>query len=463
MSTLFKAISELKQHQFVNDELYHPIDVQMTIATPSGDQSVIGFIKKRSDTMIVELMDDRKIECAVTHRFISPRGEIHASDLVSRDMIKTSNGYVAVRSIYESKRDAEVFDIEIAHPSHVYYTADGVLHHNTSMCAALSMMLYSHGLQTLVIVPSKDLVTQTVDEFRDRLQNFDVTIGEYSGESKHIDHPIVVGTWQSLQNAAHYMSYFQAVIVDEAHGVKANVVRDLINEHGKHISHRYGCTGTFPKGAVDKYALTTSIGRIVREVRAKWLIEQGYLSEIQILPVETLDDDPKLPDYASERAFITNMSERTEAIARYIEELRREYGNTLVLVNTSALAQGRELNKLIDGSVYLDGTSASAVREANYQQFDCRDDMIVIASAGIASTGISIDRIFCLVLLDTGKSFVKCIQSVGRGLRKKGDKNKIFVVDVYAKMKYAKKHYKERKSYYVEAEYPVLDVHKLRY
>jgi superfamily II DNA or RNA helicase len=89
--------------------------------------------------------------------------------------------------------------------------------------------------------------------------------------------------------------------------------------------------------------------------------------------------------------------------------------------------------------------------------------MIIIASAGIASTGISIDRIFCLVLLDTGKSFVKCIQSVGRGLRKKGDKSKIHVADIYSKLKYAKKHYKERKKFYEEAQYPLNPVKKLKY
>ena len=333
----------------------------------------------------------------------------------------------------------------------------------TSMCAALSMVLHLNGLQTLIIVPSSDLVTQTVNEFRHHLSAYPVTIGEYSGSQKDIDHPIVVATWQSLQNVPHYMGFFNAVIVDEAHGAKANVIKELINTHGKHISHRYGCTGTFPKPLVDKYSLKLSIGRIVREVPAAWLIEQGYLSEILIEPVETVDEDPDLPDYASERAYLTNHESRNEAIARYIQELRQKYGNTLVLVNTQSLAQGREIADLIPDAVYLDGTSSSSIRQEQYLQYADRDDMIVIASAGIASTGISIDRIFCLVLLDTGKSFVKCIQAVGRGLRRKGDKCKIFVVDLYSRLKYAKKHAKDRKTYYKEAEYPMTAVKKLKY
>lgn len=333
----------------------------------------------------------------------------------------------------------------------------------TSMCAALSLVLNSYGLQVLVIVPSVDLVKQTADEFRERLREYPLRVGEFSGSEKNIDCPIVVATWQSLQNATHYMAYFNAVIVDEAHGAKAQVIRDLINNHGKHISYRYGCTGTFPKGEVDQYSLKLSIGNIVREVPASYLIKLGYLAEIEIQPVETIDEDPEVPDYAAERAYLTGHDERTQAIAEEVKSFAREHGNTLVLVNQQSLAMGRLLNELIDGSVYLDGKSKSDLRAEEYARYAQQDGITVIASAGIASTGISIDRIFCLVLLDTGKSFTKCIQSVGRGMRRAGDKNKVFVVDIYSKLKYAKKHFKERKKYYDEAGYPINVVNKLKY
>lgn len=333
----------------------------------------------------------------------------------------------------------------------------------TSMCAALSMVLHLNGLQTLIIVPSVDLVTQTANEFREKLAAYPVSVGEYSGGQKDIDHPIVVATWQSLQNVPHYMGYFQAVIVDEAHGAKAEVIKTLINDHGKHISHRYACTGTFPKPVCDQYSLKLSIGRIVREVRAKWLIEQGYLSEIMIEPMETYDEDPELPDYASERSYLTKHEERNQALANKIQDLRAKYGNTMVLVNTQSLQQGREIAALISDAVYLDGGSKNQLRQDEYQRYADRDDVLIIASAGIASVGLSIDRIFCLVLLDPGKSFVKCIQAVGRGLRRKGDKNKIYVVDMYSRLKYAKKHFRERKRFYDEAEYPMTSVTKLKY
>lgn len=88
--------------------------------------------------------------------------------------------------------------------------------------------------------------------------------------------------------------------------------------------------------------------------------------------------------------------------------------------------------------------------------FEEHDDLIVIASSGIASTGISIDRIFCMMLIDPGKSFIKTIQSIGRGLRKGRDKDAVHVVDVHSKLKWARKHARERVKHYTEAGYAVL-------
>lgn len=333
----------------------------------------------------------------------------------------------------------------------------------TSLMAALSLILTRNNLQVIIIVPSSDLVIQTKSEFERFLSSFDITIGEYSGSIKDIDHSIVISTWQAMQNNPDIMKSFTAVIVDEAHGIKGEVIKKLINDYGRHISHRYAVTGTMPKPLTDQYSLKLSIGRVVCECPASWLIDNGYLSKIKIQPIETIDIDPDLPEYASERAYLTKHEDRNIAISKYIKELASQYGNTLVLVNTQALQQGRELNDMIEGSVYLDGSNSSDDRQEQYTQYADRDDMIVIASAGIASVGLSIDRIFCLVLLDTGKSFIRCIQAIGRGLRKKGDKSEVFVVDVYSKLKFAKKHFKDRQKYYKDADYPLLTTIKLKY
>jgi superfamily II DNA or RNA helicase len=331
----------------------------------------------------------------------------------------------------------------------------------TSMCAALAAIFYAYKIQTIIIVPSSDLVDQTAEEFRQKYKYFDIPVGVYSGSEKDIDQPIVVATWQSLQNAPHYMSFFQAVIVDEAHGAKAEVIKSLLNDHGKNIVYRYGCTGTMPKPEADQYSLKASIGQVIREVSAAYLIKEGYLSSIEIKPIEMQDESEEMPDYSSEKAFLSRHEDRLADQAQLIMEAQAQYGNTMVLVNS--IPQGQALAELIPNATFLFGESAKDLRKVNYKQYAERDDVILIASSGIASTGISIDRIFCLVLIDTGKSFVRCIQSVGRGLRKKGDKNHLVVIDVHSRMKFSRKHFRERKKYYTQAEYPVATTLKRKY
>ena len=115
------------------------------------------------------------------------------------------------------------------------------------------------------------------------------------------------------------------------------------------------------------------------------------------------------------------------------ERSRGDEVNTLVLVNS--IPFGKKLAALIKDSVFLYGASKKDERKEHYDQFEDRDDLIVIASSGIASTGISIDRVFCLVMIDSGRSFIRTIQSVGRSLRKGHDKNSVHVVDVYSRLK----------------------------
>jgi len=327
----------------------------------------------------------------------------------------------------------------------------------TWMVAALSDVMSENELRTIVIVPSDDLVKQTVATFR--LAALDV--GTYSGESKDLYHMVVVATWQALQNNPAVMKDFQCVIVDEAHGAKAKVVGELINVHGKDIAYRYGFTGTLPKPLIDQTTLKGCIGEELYAITAAELMEMGYVAELEIEPVETEEDvEEEFPDYQSEKAYLAKSPERLDFLADLIIAKAEQHGNTFVLVNS--IKQGQALQKRIKNSVFLYGADDSDVRAEWYSMFEERDDMIVIATFGIASTGISIDRIFCLFMIDAGKSFIRAIQTVGRSLRKGHDKDSVVCVDVHSKLKWSKKHFRERVKYFKEAKYKMAKIKKFK-
>lgn len=326
----------------------------------------------------------------------------------------------------------------------------------TWMVAALADVMTQSGYRTIVIVPSSDLVEQTAATFR--LGCLDV--GIYSGAKKDIHHAVVVATWQALQNNPVVMHDFDCIIVDEAHGASAKTIGELINDHGKHAAFRFGFTGTFPKPKIDQLSLRGAIGAVLYEISAADLIRMGYLAQLEIEPIEiqaTVDEE--FPDYGAEKTYLSRSEERLDLIADLIIAKAEQYGNTLVLVNS--IKQGKALQKLIKDSVFLHGATENEVRAEWYHMFEKTDNLIVIATFGIASTGISIDRVFCEVMIDAGKSFIRCIQSIGRGLRKGHDKDRVHMVDIHANLKWSKKHWRERQKYYKSAEYPILKTIKV--
>jgi len=342
----------------------------------------------------------------------------------------------------------------------------------TLMNATLCDVYGEAGLKTITIVPSQDLIKQTKADFI----MWGLDTGEYSGDEKDIKHQHVVSTWQALQNNPHIMHEFQMVVVDECHGAKGNVLTKLLNEYGKNIAYRFGLTGTLPKGQTDAMSVRIAIGDPVYEIPAHVLIDEGYLAKlkIDIFQLEEnfkrqyedyLRQNPEKPktyiqfkdsyfaEYSDEKRYLQTYDERVEWIAHLIEVKRDAHkGNVLCLVD--GVNFGKKLAKKVEGAIFVHGKDKQAVRKQIYDLFKEHNDLVVIASVQIASTGLNIKRIFNLMLIDLGKSFIRVIQSIGRGLRLAKDKDFLSVSDVCSDLKYGKKHARERIKYYKEAHYP---------
>ena len=103
-------------------------------------------------------------------------------------------------------------------------------------------------------------------------------------------------------------------------------------------------------------------------------------------------------------------------------------GNTLVLIDR--LATGELLIDKNPEWVFISGDMKVKDRQSEYAEISEADNKVIVATYGVAAVGINIPRIFNLVLIEPGKSFVRVIQSIGRGIRKAEDKDYLHVVDI---------------------------------
>ena len=147
-------------------------------------------------------------------------------------------------------------------------------------------------------------------------------------------------------------------------------------------------------------------------------------------------------------------------MASLIQKLSED-GNTLVLVDRLKAGQGL-LERLGDDAVFVSGSMKSKDRKDEYDEVADAHGKIILATYGVAAVGINIPRIFNLVLIEPGKSFVRVIQSIGRGIRQAKDKDHVEIWDITSSAKFSKRHLTQRKKFYKEANYP-FSVAKINY
>jgi superfamily II DNA or RNA helicase len=156
-------------------------------------------------------------------------------------------------------------------------------------------------------------------------------------------------------------------------------------------------------------------------------------------------------DYQSELKYLTTNQARLEYIGKMMNTVSQT-GNTLILVDR--ISAGQMLAELIPDSTFVSGAVKVKDRKETYDTIKEGTNEVIIATYGVAAVGLNIPRIFNLVLLEPGKSFVRVIQSIGRGVRIAKDKDFVQIWDITSTCKYAKRHLTQRKKFYKEAEYP---------
>jgi superfamily II DNA or RNA helicase len=181
------------------------------------------------------------------------------------------------------------------------------------------------------------------------------------------------------------------------------------------------------------------------------LQDRGVLAQCHVNIVQ-LVDHVDYTNYQSELKYLLEESGRLDAMADVIAQVN-ETGNTLVLVDR--ITAGQELVKRLgERAVFVSGATKAKDRQDEYDEVAEATDKIIVATYGVAAVGINIPRIFNLVLVEPGKSFVRVIQSIGRGIRKAEDKEHVQIWDITSTCKFAKRHLTKRKQFYKEARYP---------
>ena len=300
----------------------------------------------------------------------------------------------------------------------------------------------------LFIVPNVSLVVQASEDFLDyNYRNaIDIKVQQiYSGQKIRQGRNVVIGTYQSLvKKEKAYFEQFDAVIIDETHKAKSHSIKTILQKC-VNASYRYGLSGTIPKeGSLDRLTLMAYTGPVITEISANFLQNEGYIANCRVkiikmdyAPQSTKDAFREMSQnryeskdvFKFEQNYIINSVGRLSFITNIISRVK---GNSLVLFHR--IEHGKKIYDKLrqDGDkivYYVDGGTDKDSREEYKKKMELGDQVVIVASYGTFSTGISIKKIHNIFFTESFKSEVIIRQSIGRGLRQHSSKDSVNIID----------------------------------
>lgn len=464
IAKLAKYIEEYKQFKLKDNEEIEISNLNIKVPTPTGSSVINHIIKKYNLPILrITLSNDYVFKAASKHIVLKQGNDTYLSDLKINDILDHKSLKPVMVTKIQHLASEDCYDIGIDSP-HIYYDANGLAHHNTITTATLSKICEKYG-RSVVIVPNKSLVEQTEEDYR----NCRLDVGVYYGDRKELGKTHTICTWQSLNildkksqddpdtmSLAKFLNGVQAVIVDEVHMAKGTVLKKLLTHNLKHASIRWGLTGTIPKDDLSYQSIRCGIGDLINRVGAHELQQKGILSNCHVNIIQTTEWK-EFRSYAEELKYLVTDQTRMEFVSSLLSPICKS-GNTLILVDRIECGNflRNKLAELLGDEkvVFVSGAVKSKERKEEYDEVKTSNDKVIVATYGVAAVGINIVRLNNLVMIEPGKSFVRVIQSIGRGLRKGNDKDHVEVYDITSTCKFSKRHLTQRKKYYAEAQYP---------
>ena len=345
-------------------------------------------------------------------------------------------------------------------------TSKGIIRSSTASGKSLMISYVIKALQEanqtkngIIVVPSIGLVTQFYEDMKEYGMNMN-NIGRVGDDWKEWDNPLVISTWQSLNNVRHHMNRMDTVVIDEVHGAKAKVLCELLQEC-PNARWRYGFTGTMPYRRLDYLQTQQYLGPILREYGASRLAKMGYVAEAFIKMIHVEYKRQPTGTYNDIKDEVFNNNYRQGIIKDII---KKSDGNVLILVGKVS-SEGDLLKTLLVNDPefenyeieFLSGRDSATDREMWRKYMDDKNKRIIlIATYGIFQQGINIKSLRHLILGSPFKSKIRVLQSIGRTLRIHADKvTGAIVWDICDTVKHLTEHSDVRLKHYNIEEFSV--------
>jgi DNA repair protein RadD len=310
-----------------------------------------------------------------------------------------------------------------------------------AMVAQRAMREYP-GTRIVVIVPSKELLVQNVEELYQVWPEANAGIYSAAVKRKQLGYDLTYATIGSIYKQAHRMGRVDLIMADECHGIATSdtgMWRQFVSDLRKYGSpvRVVGLTGTPFRG--NGVWLTHGddplFTHICSRVTIRELLDLGFLSPLTTVPTQTHIDTSAVRTVAGDYnlqdlAVVSDKDELVQAACDEIVTLGVGRRKWLVFAVNVAHAQHvcAALRQRGVAAAVVTGDTPAAQRDTAIADYRS-GKLQCLVNVAVLTTGFNVKEVDFLVLLRATKSPVLYTQILGRGLRIADHKTDCLVAD----------------------------------
>lgn len=309
--------------------------------------------------------------------------------------------------------------------------------------------------KTLIIVPRIGLMHQMANDFIE--YGCDPSMIHKTVDGAYTDKMITIATWQTaIKQSPQWFESFRVAIGDEAHNAKAESLVAIFTQLTK-CPYRFGFTGTLDGKKVSQLIVEGMFGETETLITTKELVDRNQVAKpnLNIIMFEHPEwarkklrkiinkererkkqerKNPTGTAYREEQKWLLSCPARFKFIENLVMSRAK---NTLVMFNrveTLGVPLHEGLKPRLEAAnrplYFIDGSTDGEEREDIRQVMEKQDNAVWLASVGTSSEGISVKRIYNMIMASSFKSPVKILQSIGRGIRMVDGKDTCEIFDL---------------------------------
>jgi len=277
------------------------------------------------------------------------------------------------------------------------------------------------GDETLILVPTRELVQQWEDELTEKTNLTPYDIGQYHGDEKKI-RSVTIATYDTAAMSRHRKLFNERewglIAADECHHAVANTWKRFREIQSK---ARLGLSATPIRESGDAKQIYTLIGPPVGMDWGSLFAEEWVARpEVELLMIPWASDQARTRYNRVEGTKKLIEAAKNPAKTEAIRDLLDEHQDEKTLIYVDWVEQGKHLSEELD-LPFIYGETDHETREERYQQFRGGEIGALIISR-IGDEGIDLPDAEVAVLASTrGASRAQTGQRAGRTMRPFGD------------------------------------------